>query len=536
MDLRKHNPTRWREHELILVTVYCVLAIAGTWWSIFAHTGDYLRERWGWAFNEHHLYFDFFANHLLPETGLYLAFFLTWFWMNFYILPRLVQAEAAEPGRFRVAFSLRGRIDIDGTAGETLKRLIWGLIHAILLILLLGAIWGVVIYYERQYDYIGWDWRSAANRVLGLGWQNAALLAVSYIGYGFLREWIIRRLVADIHRNAFRIALLNQVSTYTLVWLILGCVLYFFRIIGDEPGFYFAFFGIIPSIALAAITNLYWVFPIVGDGRFFRWAVRRRLLVSTLACSLPAPLFSVPEAREIVPVILMLWLGQLFVVTPLTWLLFKSRKDKILQLRGLQEALGQSEADLQFLRSQINPHFLFNVLNTLYGTALQEGAMRTAGGIQQLGDMMRFMLHENIQDRIPMSKEVEYLKNYIALQRLRTDPSPQIRIETAIDDAPPDAMIAPMLLIPFVENAFKHGISLREPSWVNIRLNSEGKKMLFEIRNSVHARQGNDPEKERSGVGLKNVLHRLKLLYPGKHVFFVNQDEREFFVQLMIEP
>jgi hypothetical protein len=512
------------------------LAIAGTWWSIFAHTGDYLRERWGWAFNEHHLYFDFFANHLLPETGLYLAFFLTWFWMNFYILPRLVQAEAAEPGRFRVAFSLRGRIDIDGTAGETLKRLIWGLIHAILLILLLGAIWGVVIYYERQYDYIGWDWRSAANRVLGLGWQNAALLAVSYIGYGFLREWIIRRLVADIHRNAFRIALLNQVSTYTLVWLILGCVLYFFRIIGDEPGFYFAFFGIIPSIALAAITNLYWVFPIVGDGRFFRWAVRRRLLVSTLACSLPAPLFSVPEAREIVPVISMLWLGQLFVVTPLTWLLFKSRKDKILQLRGLQEALGQSEADLQFLRSQINPHFLFNVLNTLYGTALQEGAMRTAGGIQQLGDMMRFMLHENIQDRIPMSKEVEYLKNYIALQRLRTDPSPQIRIETAIDDAPPDAMIAPMLLIPFVENAFKHGISLREPSWVNIRLNSEGKKMLFEIRNSVHARQGNDPEKERSGVGLKNVLHRLKLLYPGKHVFFVNQDEREFFVQLMIEP
>jgi len=535
MEHRKHNPTRWREHELILVTVYCVLGIAGTWWSIFEHTGDYLHNRWGWDFDEHHLYFDLFVNHLLPETGLYLTFFLTYLWMNFYILPRLVQAEAAEPGTFRVAFSLRGRIDIGGTAGETLKRFLWGLIQAIILILVLGAIWGMVIYYERQFDYVGWDWRSAANRVLGFGWQRAALLVVAYIGYGFIREWVIRRLVADVHRNAFRIALLNQVSTYTLVWLILGCVLYSFRIVDEEPGFYMVFFGIIPSLVLAGVTNIYWVFPIVGDGKFFRWAVRRRLLLSTLACCIPAPLF-MPEAREIIPAILLLWIGQLFVITPLSWLIFKSRKDKILQLRGLQEALGQSEADLQFLRSQINPHFLFNVLNTLYGTSLQEDAPRTAGGIQQLGDMMRFMLHENVQDRIPMSKEVEYLKNYIALQRLRTDSLPQIRIETAIDDALPNAMIAPMLLIPFVENAFKHGISLREPSWVNIRLNAEGRKMLFEIRNSVHARQGSDPEKDKSGIGLKNVLHRLKLLYPGRHAFFVNQDEREFFVQLMIEP
>lgn len=135
-----------------------------------------------------------------------------------------------------------------------------------------------------------------------------------------------------------------------------------------------------------------------------------------------------------------------------------------------------------------------------------------------------------------MSKEVEYLKNYIALQQLRTDLSPSIRIETQIDDVLPDAVIAPMLLIPFVENAFKHGISLREPSWVNIRLQGEGKKMLFEIRNSVHARQGSDPEKEKSGIGLKNVLHRLNLLYPARHGFYMNQDEREFFVQLMIEP
>jgi two-component system LytT family sensor kinase len=540
MELKKHNPMnpiRWREHELILVTVYCLVGIAGAWWTIFEHTGAELRDRWGWNFNEHHLYFNFFINHLLPETGLLIAFFLAYSWMNLYILPRLVQADAAEPGSFRIAFNLRARIEVSGSAGETLKRFLWGLLNAIVLTVLLGAAWGMADYYEHQYDYIGWDRTSTANRVLGIGWKNAAGLVLLYIAYGFVREWSIRRLLTDARRNAFGISVLNQITTYTLVWLVVGCVIFFFNVVDQQTaGFYFTFFGVIPSLVLAGITNLYWVFPLVGEGRFFRWMVLRRLLWTTLAWSLPAPFFFVPQAKEVPPVIMAVWMGQLLGITPLAWIIFQRRKDKILELRGLQQALGQSEADLQFLRSQINPHFLFNVLNTLYGTALQEEALRTAGGIQQLGDMMRFMLHDNHQDKIPMSKEVEYLTNYIALQRLRTETSPLIRIETAIDEVLPDAMIAPMLLIPFVENAFKHGISLREPSWVRIRLNGEGKKMLFEIRNSVHARQGADPEKSKSGIGLKNVLHRLNLLYPGKHAFFVNQDDKEFFVQLMIEP
>lgn len=536
MELKKHNPIKWREHELILVTVYCLLGIAGAWWNLFEYTGAEQRERWGWEFKEHQLYFDFFVNYLLPQTGLLISLYLAYFWMNFYILPRLVQADAAEPGFFRVAFNLKARIEVSGSGGQTLKRLLWGLVNAIVLILLLGAVWGIVVYYQREFDYRGWDWTSTANRVLGIGWKNAAGLVLLNIAYGFIRELTIRRLLADPKRNTFRISLLNQVSTYTVVWLVIGCVIFFFNIVNrDEKGFYFTFFGVIPSLVLAGITNIYWIFPLIGERSFFRWTVLRRLLWTTLAWSIPAPVFFAPE-HEVPPVALAIWMGQLFVITPLSLIIFQRRKDKILELRGLQQALGKSEADLQFLRSQINPHFLFNALNTLYGTALQEDALRTAGGIQQLGDMMRFMLHDNHQDKIPMSKEVEYLKNYIALQQLRTDSSPQIRIETSIDDALPDAAIAPMLLIPFVENAFKHGISLREPSWVNIRLQGEGRKMLFEIRNSVHARQGDDPEKSKSGVGLKNVLHRLKLLYPGKHAFFVNQDEREFFVQLMIEP
>jgi LytS/YehU family sensor histidine kinase len=196
----------------------------------------------------------------------------------------------------------------------------------------------------------------------------------------------------------------------------------------------------------------------------------------------------------------------------------------------------QSKADLQFLRSQINPHFLFNILNTLYGTALQENASNTAEGIQRLGDMMRFMLHENNLDRIDMNREIDYLNNYIALQKLRTESSPDIIIEDNISEQNCTHKIAPMLLIPFVENAFKHGISLTEKSWIKINLACNEKEIIFSVRNSMHSRQQDDPEKEKSGIGLKNVLQRLKLIYPGKHTIAANGDGKEFFVQLSIQP
>ena len=139
--------------------------------------------------------------------------------------------------------------------------------------------------------------------------------------------------------------------------------------------------------------------------------------------------------------------------------ILSTAKNKILQLRGAEKALVKSKADLQFLRSQTNPHFLFNVLNTLYGTALQKKADRTSEGIQKIGDMMRFMRHENKLDLIEMRREVEYLENYIALQKLLTQSSPGIIIEDNIKGQNCKYKIAPMLLIPFVENAFKHGIS-----------------------------------------------------------------------------
>lgn len=219
----------------------------------------------------------------------------------------------------------------------------------------------------------------------------------------------------------------------------------------------------------------------------------------------------------------------------LSWFLFHSRLDKNIELHGLKTELGRSSANLDFLRSQINPHFLFNALNTLYGTSLQENAERTGEGIQKLGDMMRFMLQENVQEKISLAREVDYLNNYIDLQKLRTQTSPDILIQTEIDTEVTGLQIAPMLLIPFVENAFKHGISLREPSHIKVSLQTREKELLFDVYNSIHPKTGNDPEKDKSGIGLENVKQRLQLLYPKRHELVIRESAKEFFIHLTVQ-
>jgi two-component system LytT family sensor kinase len=225
---------------------------------------------------------------------------------------------------------------------------------------------------------------------------------------------------------------------------------------------------------------------------------------------------------------------QVFICAPLYWLIYQRSLSARQQLTSLQTALGSSSANLDFLRSQINPHFLFNALNTLYGTALQESAERTGEGIQRLGDMMRFMLRENIQEKILLGREIEYLQNYVALQTLRIQSSPDITISQHIEDDVHDLHIAPMLLIPFVENAFKHGISLRKPSQVAISLQIREGTLYFDVRNTVHEKQDHDIEADKNGIGLENVRLRLQLLYPQKHELVVRQTALEFFIHLTV--
>lgn len=226
---------------------------------------------------------------------------------------------------------------------------------------------------------------------------------------------------------------------------------------------------------------------------------------------------------------------QLLITVPVSWIIFKRHLKGNEEIYALKKELGQSNASFDFLRSQINPHFLFNALNTIYGTAIQEKAERTSEGIEKLGDMMRFMLQENMQEKISLVREIDYLNNYIDLQKLRTDTNPIVKIDAAIEQSVNGVTISPMLLIPFVENAFKHGISLREPSHIKISLEVKGKTLYFDVFNSKHVKQEKDPEKNKSGIGLNNVRQRLQLLYRSKHELVIRETSKDFFVHLTIE-
>lgn len=196
--------------------------------------------------------------------------------------------------------------------------------------------------------------------------------------------------------------------------------------------------------------------------------------------------------------------------------------------------ITQTSAELGALRAQINPHFLFNALNTLYAIAMKENSEKTADGIQKLGDMMRFMLQENHQNRIPLAKEIEYLHNLIEIQQLRLDDNQQIDLKINLQNPDREVFIAPMLLNPLVENAFKHGISFRNPSWIYITLTHDPEHIFFKVHNSYHPKNELDPEKDSHGIGLDNVRKRLDLLYPDKHEFSIQVSEHDYFVSLIL--
>jgi two-component system, LytTR family, sensor kinase len=183
----------------------------------------------------------------------------------------------------------------------------------------------------------------------------------------------------------------------------------------------------------------------------------------------------------------------------------------------IKEQIQQEKlhTELQFLKSQINPHFLFNVLNNLYGLALTQKADKTADGIAQLAKQMRYMLYESEVEWIALDREIAHIATFIDLQKLRFSKQDQVKIDFEVNGETDRCMIAPMLLIPFVENAFKHGLSLIQPTYIDIRLTVHKHEIIFEVLNSIHQNQilHDSPS---TNLGLMNVRRRLDLIY-GKH-------------------
>jgi two-component system, LytTR family, sensor kinase len=184
-------------------------------------------------------------------------------------------------------------------------------------------------------------------------------------------------------------------------------------------------------------------------------------------------------------------------------------------------------SELAFLKSQVNPHFLFNILNNICSLARKKSD-DTETAIIQLSRIMRY---DSKDEKVSLEKEVEYLQNYIDLQRLRISES--VIINFTIEGDMEGKMVEPMLLIPFVENAFKHGVSYLEESRIDIRLNTENNNLHFRVENN-RVKKNDDPVQQESGIGLKNVLRRLDLLYPGTHSFNMEENATKYIVNLDI--
>lgn len=352
---------------------------------------------------------------------------------------------------------------------------------------------------------------------------------VIYIGYLLAVKIIDQLYVLAKTTRAISYNVIRCIILYNFVFLFLTTINQYYHkviLIGYAVG--------IPIIVLLLLYNYFLIFRMKVTGK--TKVAKAYTLLLPITLFIVATVASLADGKgEIFLVGAVVSLFILAIFNPLVQAVFYRYYSVLGKIDRLTNQLDQRSADLQFLRSQINPHFLFNALNSLYGMALREHSERTAEGIQKLGDMMRFMLHENNQDKIAVEREKQYLINYVDLQLLRT--SGQENIEIVFNHSDQNCMgdIAPMMLIPFVENAFKHGISLQKRSWVKISLRCMENTVHMDINNSIHRATGEDPEKQSSGIGLNNVKQRLSLLYPGRHELVIRENELEYFVHLSIQ-
>lgn len=204
-------------------------------------------------------------------------------------------------------------------------------------------------------------------------------------------------------------------------------------------------------------------------------------------------------------------------------------KNKELQNKILETQLQIKDQELQYLKKQIHPHFLFNTLNTIYGFALKQ-SKNTPDIILKLSNLLDYILYQVNKPLVSLSEEIKHIEEYIALERIRFQDT--LRIEFSAPHLDKDTLVPPMLLIPFVENAFKHGNLIHGYLHVEIQISLQNDALRFKIKNTL--KQEEDAKKVR-GIGLENIKKRLDLIYPGAYNLTIDLIEDWYLVDLYIE-
>ena len=207
---------------------------------------------------------------------------------------------------------------------------------------------------------------------------------------------------------------------------------------------------------------------------------------------------------------------------------FANRKEK----EAIRTQKEKMEAELKFLKSQVNPHFLFNALNNIYSLTLTQ-APQAPQSVMQLSEVLRYMVYYANEDKVPLKSEINYIENYINLMLLKDSKGMDVKVD--LDRSAPDLMIAPLLFIPFVENAFKHSKTEKsEIGYIRISMKINNNEIIFSVVNNI-SQNGSTKDKE-GGVGLENITKRLELLYPGnRHDLEISTTKDQFAIRLIVD-
>jgi len=220
----------------------------------------------------------------------------------------------------------------------------------------------------------------------------------------------------------------------------------------------------------------------------------------------------------------------LFLITVSSGLIWQVvRESRTAERRFLQAEAEKAQAELSFLKAQVNPHFLFNTLNNIYSLAISRNP-DVPESIMKLSNLMRYITDEATQDLVSLPDEIASIQDYITLQQMRLNEN--VTVDFSVTGQPEGIQIAPLILITYIENAFKYGVSSHQPAQITIKLHATPEKIVFHCRNQIFPVAA---IRERSGIGLKNTRHRLNYLYPLKHQLNISPEDGFYTVDLTLQ-
>lgn len=327
------------------------------------------------------------------------------------------------------------------------------------------------------------------------------------------------------------------IGVHTLIWAIVLSLPYYLSnpphySVGPIPGLLFTLAGLIHAGIF--YLNAYYLYPKLCNYKYWWIYVPTAILLIWISFQLKHVLVVVgfPEVSLDLK-------ANKFIYPPsigifVASLIYRRVIDKINQEKLRKERDAERlAAELKFLRTQINPHFLFNVLTSLVSLA-RKHSDKLEPSLLMLSDLMRYMLYDSQQNKVPLGQEINYLKSYIELQKLRFGHDVHILTRIDVRQEADHCHIEPMLLIPFVENAFKHGTGWIDKPEIAIFLLLEKGTLTFKVSNK-HDQQLNTNKEGDSGIGLVNVKTRLDLLYKGRYQLKINQQDHLFNVTLILQ-